>query len=424
MQRIFSNGPVLKDFVINPFMDLVANSTSLLVAAPFVTKTDELIQAAKNGRDVKLIVGVNASTSPETLSAAHNVPNLEIRYFTDRFHAKIYIADEAALVGSSNLTDGGLRLNREATILLSQVYDSDAIDELRTLFAELWNFAEELTPEKLNKFVNSAKDFKRSGPAPDSLIAAAVDKAEPPNVNVASTKKTAPQIFLKQLQYLVYSQYRPAFNKVTELIEEKDFRRAELADVGIANETNLFLSWVRLTHAPGNTIWESAPLRFEDGRRDTIFQLGLEWKTTEQSKVANEYKEWLHRVQPVFRSRATIEDASKEDLTARLMSIHAFYEQLRFVKGGAANLPGRFWGANNDDVVKVKKTLTFLLYGDNGDFTRRLHDVLYDSSRKLGNFGKFCALELYGTVKPQECPPLNGRIAKALRFIGFDVPGE
>jgi hypothetical protein len=100
--RIFSNGPVLKDFVVNPFLELVSKSTSLLVAAPFVTKTDELIQAAKNGKSVKLIVGVNTSTSPEALSAAYNVPNLEIRYFTDRFHAKIYIADDAALLGSSS----------------------------------------------------------------------------------------------------------------------------------------------------------------------------------------------------------------------------------------------------------------------------------------------------------------------------------
>jgi hypothetical protein len=42
---------------------------------------------------------------------------------------------------------------------------------------------------------------------------------------------------------------------------------------------------------------------------------------------------------------------------------------------------------------------------------------------KLGYFGQFCALELFGTVKPEECPPMNGRMAKALRYLGFDVPG-
>jgi hypothetical protein len=157
------------------------------------------------------------------------------------------------------LTDGNLRFNRKATIRLNQDHDSGAIDELRTLFAELWKFAEELTPEKLASFVAKSKELKRSGPDPDSLIAAAVGKAEPPNVNVASTMKTAPQIFLKQLQHLVYGQYRPAFSKVTELIEKNNFRRPELADVGIANETNLFLSWVRLTHAPARILGSPHP---------------------------------------------------------------------------------------------------------------------------------------------------------------------
>jgi hypothetical protein len=102
------------------------------------------------------------------------------------------------------------------------------------------------------------------------------------------------------------------------------------------------------------------------------------------------------------------------------MSLHAFSEQLRFVKGGEANLPNAFWAANNQDVDRAKKTLNYFLHGA-GDFIERPHDVLYDPAMKLGFFGIFCALELYGTIKPGDCPPLNGRIAKALRFLGFDV---
>lgn len=36
---------------------------------------------------------------------------------------------------------------------------------------------------------------------------------------------------------------------------------------------------------------------------------------------------------------------------------------------------------------------------------------------------RFCALELYGTIRPTECPPINGRMAKALRYLGLDVRG-
>ena len=64
-----------------------------------------------------------------------------------------------------------------------------------------------------------------------------------------------------------------------------------------------------------------------------------------------------------------------------------------------------------------------MLYGT-GDFIARLHDTLFDPSMKLHRFARFCALEPYGTVNPEECPPTNGGMVKALRFLGFDVKGS
>jgi hypothetical protein len=124
----------------------------------------------------------------------------------------------------------------------------------------------------------------------------------------------------------------------------------------------------------------------------------------------------------VFGSVRAIEVATKNDLSNGLLGLHAFIEQLRFVKGGLTNLGPTFWRENDDDEKRVKETISFFLYGP-GDFIQRLHDVLYDRQRKIAYFGIFCALELYGTVKPLEFPPLNGRMAKALRFIGFNVKG-
>jgi hypothetical protein len=127
-------------------------------------------------------------------------------------------------------------------------------------------------------------------------------------------------------------------------------------------------------------------------------------------------------VRRIFGTSDAIEAASAEQLTDGLLSIYAFNEQLRFVKGGKANLPNVFWSANNQDVAKAKRTLKYLIHGI-GDFIQRLHDVLYDPAMKLAYFGMFCALELYGTIRPGDCPPLNGRTAKALRYLGFDVRG-
>jgi hypothetical protein len=136
--------------------------------------------------------------------------------------------------------------------------------------------------------------------------------------------------------------------------------------------------------------------------------------------ISENYLTQLKCVQDTFATRSSIDTATKGEITQGLMSLHAFGEQLRFVKGGEANLPPAFWGQNGDDVGKVKRTLTHLLHGGS-EFVEQLHDALYDPARKLSLFGLACALELFGTVKPDEFPPVNGRITKALRYFGFDV---
>jgi hypothetical protein len=422
MNRIFSNGPS-KDFVINPFKRLLGGASRVWLAAPYFTIADPIVDAAKAGKLIQLLVGLNESTSPQALAAVHKVPNLAVRYLTRRFHAKIYIFDDAAMVGSSNLTDGGLFSNREAIICLDETRDRDAVEEVRGVFLELWVSAQVLTPEKLNAFRQAYMSIERPPLNGDAVIENAVGRAEPVNIDVGSRTRTRERIFLEGLRREVYEQYRPAFSEVTRLLEEHGFRRPELQSIGIANETNRFLNWVRRTYVIGDEAWQTAPFRPQGARRSDILRLGAEWASTSDSKVPEDYVSWLQAVEEVFGTDESIASASKDDITRGLISLHAFSEQLRFVKGGLANLPPVFWAANQEDVERMKKSLTYLIHGS-GDFIQRLHDLLYDPSLKLRYFGYFCALELYGTIKPEECPPMNGRMAKALRYLGFDVRGN
>lgn len=421
MSRIFSNGSG-RNLVINPFNRLIAGASQLFLAAPYFSYPNPILDAVKKGKAVQLLIGLNSATSPEALRKVHEVPGLAVRYLTNRFHAKIYMFDDAALLGSSNLTDAGLYANREAVICLDQPDDLDAIEDIRALFLELWDAGHVLTREKLETFAAAHIAARRRAGDPDKDIEDAVGKAEPPNINVASRERSKERLFLEGLRQQVYEQYRPAFNEVTAILEERGFRRPDLADVGRANETNRFLNYVRLTHVIGDEAWRAAPLRSPDERRAPIVHFGQEWVTAADNKVPEDYAGWLRTVRRTFGTRAAIQSATKEEITEGLMSLHAFIEQLRFVKGGAANLPKEFWSRNGDDLARVKSTLAHLLHGP-GDFIQRLHDILYDPSLRLSRFGFFCALELFGTIFPETCPPMNGRMAKALRFLGFDVKG-
>ena len=421
MNRVNSNAGA-SDFVINSFVEFGEHSSKLYLAAPYFTVAEPILDAVDDGKTVKLLVGLNPATNPRALQSVHGKPGVAIRYLTHRFHAKIYLFDEAALLGSSNLTDGGLKSNREAVIRLDRAEDAEAVEEVRALFVELWDAGRVLTPAKLNAFGASHARANRQKLEAERVIAKAVGRVEPPNIRVGSEEKTKERMFLDRLQREVYEQYGQSFDEVRATLEENQLRRHDLSDLGAANETNRFLNYVRLTHVIGDEAWRNAPELNKDERRKKIVWLGNEWVSAEDNKVTGEFVVWLSNVKRIFGSAEAIDSASKEVIMEGLMSLHAFTTQSRFVGGGWDKLPSEFWRQNNDDVGQVKSTLSNLLYGS-GDFVERLHDTLYDTSWRLGRFHYFSALELYGTVKPEECPPLNGRIAKALRFLGFRVKG-
>jgi PLD-like domain len=379
------------------------------------------VEAGREGKSIQLLGGLNVITTPIALRAVFGIPNVSVRYLTGRFHAKIYLFDAVGMVGSANLTDGGMFSNREVVVVFDRAEDSDTIDEVRALFLELWESGRVLTKESLDLFERTWKSLKPLVPDPHTVIEDAIGQAEPPNIAVDSRNKTPERVFLEDLRRRVYEEYRAAFSEVTELLIKHKIGRPELAGIGPANETNRFLNWVRLTQAIGEEAWQSAPPRSQEERKTLLLSLGDGWMAAQDSLVPFEYVQGLSAINAVFGSRIAITNASKEQMTEGLMAIYAFSEQSRFVKGGAVNLPAAFWSGNPDG-QKVKRTMTYLLH-EQSDFIQRLHDVLYDRDLKLQLFGLFCSLELFGCLHPLECPPMNGRMAKALRYLGFNVRG-
>jgi hypothetical protein len=415
---LYSNGPS-KDLVIKPFEALLAECTHAHLAAPYFTQADEIVKAAKTGKSIDLLIGLNSATSPDAVAKVLGIPGLSVRFLTRRFHAKIFIFDDAALVGSSNLTEGGLFANREATIRLNAETDADRLEEVRAIFFDLWGAAEALTTPISSKF-RSARSTAPSIPDLDALVEKAVGRVEPPTINASGQLKSARRIYEMELRRQLNEQYRPAFAEVQRILSENEHLRADLANLSPSNQTNRFLNWLRLTFVHGDDAWQQAPMRSEAERSVQLAHYGAEWVASNDNRVPDSYVAWLETVESVFGTKETLLTAGRDEIMAGLMSLHAFTEQLRFTKGGLAQVPQAFWSANSDDVDRVRRSLSHLIHGP-GDFVLRLHDLLYDAGYKLGMFGRFSALELYGTIQPAACPPMNGRMAKALRFLGHDV---
>ena len=248
MNRISSNAGA-GDFVINSFNELGETTSKLYLAAPYFTASEPILEAVDEAKKVKLLIGLNVATSPSALEKVHGKPGVAIRYLTHRFHAKIYLFDDAALLGSSNLTEAGLKSNREAVIRLDRAEDAEAVEEVRALFVELWDAARVLTSAKLEAFEASHAKVIGQRLQAEEAIEQAVGRVEPRNVRVGSGKKTKERMFLDRLQREVYEQYGQSFDEVRRTLDENGLRRPDLGELGATNETNRFLNFVRETHA-------------------------------------------------------------------------------------------------------------------------------------------------------------------------------
>jgi len=419
MRKIFTNGSS-RDYVKYAVESLTESCQSLRLAAPYFTENAFIKKAADAGKPVQLLVELNAITSPKALRELMAFPNVAIRFYTGKFHAKIFLFDDDIILGSANITGGGFISNREAAILLNEADHLEEVNDIRALFMELWDHADVLTDSILSVYQAGYNRIFFKQKELNQEIRDNVGITEPNTVLHGSEKRSREKLFIQKLRRQVHEQFRPAFNEVAHILENLGLRRSEFSTAGIGYETSRFLSWVRRVHAPGEETWKQAELLDTQSRAAKIENLGLEWKNMGESEYQEQFIDWNEQVLEVFGTEESIREASKEQIANGLIATHAFYEQLRFTKGGADALPATFWERNQEDLEFVRSSLLHYLFGD-GDFIERLHDIVYDSQYKIGLFGFYCALELYGTIKPSECPPMNGRTAKALRFLGFNV---
>lgn len=94
---------------------------------------------------------------------------LQIRYFNDpRFHPKMFMFTggkrAALLIGSSNITKGGLGGNKEANLLLEEETDYVAMQNATDFFDQLWDRARKLTKKALVVYKQDKEEYKKTKP--------------------------------------------------------------------------------------------------------------------------------------------------------------------------------------------------------------------------------------------------------------------
>jgi hypothetical protein len=411
-------------YTIDVFELTAPGAKSAMLASPFFSTYDPIERLTKRGCEVKLIVRLCSVTPPKVIAQALADPLVTLRCFTSReFHAKLYIVDDQALVGSANLTNAGLMSNREVSIVVRK--DRDAVfDELPGLFDLFWSYAGVMTPDILAAYQTAFRQIGNPKEEADfeQLLTKHVGKADPPSAIAGSEVISKRRAFLEQLRRKYDEQVIPAFREVREIMESSGLRRAEFADGDIEIELNRFLGWTRLIHAPGDT-WKQTPLAERGERRERTLNYLHNWVEIADTRAGDMYyaeqeQGNIAKLRDGLASVATIEAMDYDQLFETLCGCHAFYDMLRFVSGGLPGLKDDF--ANRNSLSEIQATLSYLIHGD-GLMLERAYDCIFDEKWKLGRFGENCVMELVGWMTPDR-PPVNGRTLKALRFIGHDIP--
>jgi len=408
-------------FTIDFFNLSAPRANQAFLASPFFSTFDPIRTLTAKGCHVRLIVRLCSITPPAALRQALADPNVTVRYYTSRdFHAKLYIIDDLAMVGSANLTSAGLMSNREVSVVLRKGRDP-GFDDLPAMFNLFWDYADTLTPEICSLYEQAFKKIGNAAEEQDfqSHLEKILGAATPPSVKVGSEIISARRSFIQGLRRKYDEELIPAFHEVATVFEALGKRRPEFAGHDPEIELGRFLGWLRIARASGES-WREPPLLDKRERENRIIYFIEDWITVEDTKAGDMFEAsseivGIQRLREALASPDSITRLSYDELFDRLASVHAFNDRLRFVAGGLAGLRVDF--SQRNTLPHIKETVTYLIHG-NGTALERAYDCIYDEKRRLAGFGEACVMELLGWMDPIR-PPINGRTIKALRFLGF-----
>lgn len=417
-------------FTINFFMNAGSRPRSGLLAAPFFTTNEPITILTDKGCDVRLIVRFSPITTPEALREALKNPRVTARYFTAaKFHTKLYIIDDIALVGSANLTDSGLKANRELSVLLKQDRD-EAFYALPGLFDELWNDADVLNDEVLREYEKAfkSKEKPQDDDAFEKYIHKFVKPAAPKSIVVGSEKKSKERAFIQGFRRKYDEILVPAHNEILEAAQQHGFGRPEYAGQDPQIEMGRFLGWLRLKQGGGDRWRQTALLSSPVDRSARIREYVEMWQSTDDT-VQSDMFEAAAEIDNIANIRTYLCDPNElvqlsfDDLFKYLTGCHAFLERLRFApKDIGEELSGlerlRIDFQQKNTLEAVVRTVRYLLSGP-GDAIERAYDCVF-GTYKLNGFGEACVMELLGWGDPKR-RPFNNRSIRGIRLLGFDV---
>lgn len=413
MTRCLSNCSIRRDW-LKYEMEKFGRNVDVLIAVAFFTNSEFIKSLVGSGCTVWLIVRLGFPTSDQRLREVLNMQDVHVRYFTgNNFHPKLYIfGDDAAFVGSSNLTDAGLVSNAELNVRIEP--EDPEFDRLKEIFWEYWEEAGVLKEDILHNYSHAVSQMFRANSEMEREVSKRIGDVIFPNIRRDIKRKSRSKEY-EELYLKKYQVFLTEFQKLRRVYESVGKRKASENQLPLRIEIDQFLSWVRESKARGESFLE-APVRRGEDLDHFLSGVIEEFMVSEHRHLNYVVQQTYPKIIGNFRSEKNIDSLTPDEVFETLLVVHAFVDQLRFYTGGLDGLKETFLREN--DISQIRNTIKHLLFGE-GHYIRRMADCIFDPEYKLRHFGRSCVRETYGWMNTTETPICNERTLKSMQWLGF-----
>jgi hypothetical protein len=398
-------------------MDKHAKESDVHIASAFFTRYQYLEELVKNGCHVRLVVRLGYPTNAFALRKAFLLPNVSVRYFTStKFHPKLYIFNrDIAFIGSSNLTESGLFENNE----LNMSVDSTHPDFTRILdiFDEYWDNASPLDRTTLDNYEEATKGMENANKEYEEKMKKTIPAVEMPNYS-SQNKPTKRQSMRVDAIKREYQLFLEAFKHLENEYRSLNVRLTPESVLPLRLEIHRFMNYIKdVPMRDQKSKAENAPVRKgEELSRFVREQI---------SKFHRDNSEGHHdltvqidkftKLKASFSSKDSIKNLDASAMLENLLLVNAFKESVS--SSGKINNAHDFFYKHND-VERVKRSLTYLLFGK-GEFTTRVANCIHLDEYKIHEFGNSSMKEFYGWLNPDGVPLYNNRVSTSMQWLGY-----
>lgn len=221
---------------------LMDSTDEFYCAVAWATDIDFAKNLLRNKEKIcQLVIGTDyLGTAPEVLKILKCVPKVRVMLKGQAtFHPKIYCVTHgknfSAIIGSSNLTNGGLSSNEEASVLIEGTTDDDFFKEISNKISSWWEMGVQIEDNWLSRYEEMWSKNKENRAKTKKLVDAIQESPTIAEFNVKNSPRIRIALWVENIDKDNYSEEVP---QDSEFLDEMAFLKNDDIEKG-----DWILSW-------------------------------------------------------------------------------------------------------------------------------------------------------------------------------------